>query len=173
MVILILMCGLPFSGKSTAARRIAVEIGAALVSLDALHLSRGLDPGRDIREETWAETGRCALTRADSLLAQGCSAVIDDTFSYRRDRDRFRHMAARRRIETLILFLDPPGPTLAARIEANSRRPTRAPVSPEVIEHIRREFERPGADEPVVRLTGPDEVETWLRTQGRELRGEA
>jgi predicted kinase len=164
------MCGLAFAGKSTAAGRIAAAIGAGLVSLDAIHAARGLDPGRDIAEETWEETGRRALAEVESLLAQGRSAVVDDTFSYRFQRDRFRQTAARHRVESLIVFLDPPDSVVRGRLEANARHPTRAHVSPEVVEHIRREFERPGADEPVVRLTGPDEVEKWLRARGQEPR---
>ena len=39
------MCGLAFSGKSSAARIVAGELGAELISLDAINAERGLSGG--------------------------------------------------------------------------------------------------------------------------------
>ncbi len=163
MTILYAMCGLAFAGKSLAARRIAGVLDADLVSLDAIHRERGFDPGADIDEERWAQTGRIALERAGASLRAGRPVVVDDTFSYRFQRDQFRAEAQRHGAGFLILFLAPPDEIVEARIAANRLAPTRPDVKPEVVEHIRREFQRPADDEPVVRFAGPEDVEAWLK----------
>jgi len=49
------MCGLAFSGKSTAARTVARELGLALICLDAINDERGLDGGKGIPDSDWGE----------------------------------------------------------------------------------------------------------------------
>jgi predicted kinase len=156
------MCGLAFSGKSTAARRIAAALGAALVSLDAIHAARGLDPGADLDEAHWEETAAAALREVREWLRQGRSVVVDDTFSYRALRDRFREAADRHGCNFLIVFMDVPAAVRDARIETNRLRPTRPHVRPEVVAFIVDEFEPPGPDEPVVRFTEAASVEAWI-----------
>ncbi len=159
------LCGPAFTGKSTAARRIAAELDAGLVSLDAIHEERGLFPGADLDAANWEETGRIALERTASILRQVRSAVVDDTFSYRFQRDRFRHLAGAEGSGFLILFMDTPAEEVAARIAANRLDPARADVLPHVVDFIRAEFEPPAADEPFVRFTSHHDVERWLAQQ--------
>ena len=159
------LCGLAFAGKSTAARRIAAELGAGLVGLDAIHEERGLFPGGDLDARNWEETGRIALERTKIILRRGRSAVVDDTFSYRFQRDRFRQVAVEEGSGFLILFMDTPEEEAAARIAANRLDPTRSDVLPHVVDYIRAEFEPPAADEPFVRLTSHHDVERWLAHQ--------
>jgi predicted kinase len=159
------LCGLAFAGKTTVARRVAGRLGAGLVSLDAIHEERGLFPGGDLDVANWRETGRIAEERTRDLLRQGRSAVVDDTFSYRFQRERFRRLAAEEGAAFLILFVDTPAEVMAARIEANRREPTRGHVLPHVVEFIRNEFEPPASDEPFVRFVTDADVERWLAQQ--------
>jgi predicted kinase len=159
------MCGLAFAGKSTAARRISAALGAALVSLDQVHAERGYDPGNDIMPERWDETGRIALERAESLLLKGRSVLVDDTFSYRAQRDRFRAAAARHGCRFLIVYMDTAPALSDAWIKENRRNPKRPDVHPDVVEHIIREFEPPEADEPTVRIKALNDLEAWLAAE--------
>jgi predicted kinase len=159
------LCGMAFAGKSTAARRIAAALDADMVSLDAIHEERGLVPGGDLDSATWAETGRIALERTGVLLRQGRSVVVDDTFSFRSQRNRFRRLAAEDGSDFLILFMDTPEAVIAERIEANRRQPMRGDVLPHVVDFIRDEFQPPAPDEPFVRFMSSDDVEKWLATR--------
>lgn len=163
MPVLYALCGVAFAGKSTIARQVAAELRAGLVSLDAIHTERGLDPGADLAPETWAETARIALGQTGALLDQRRSVVVDDTFSYRFQRDRFRDLASRKGSGFLILFVDTPDAVTRARVEANRRDPVRPDVLPHVVEFIRAEFQPPRDDEPFVRFAAPEDVERWLR----------
>jgi tRNA A37 N6-isopentenylltransferase MiaA len=54
----IVLCGLAFSGKSTIARRVAAELGAELISYDAIHAARGFDGGT-VMDDSATMSGRC------------------------------------------------------------------------------------------------------------------
>jgi shikimate kinase len=78
---LILMCGLSFSGKSTLAGQLGREFSAMVFSLDSINEERGLDGGQGIPVEGWVETNRLAEERCNAQLQAGRNVIIDDTGS--------------------------------------------------------------------------------------------
>lgn len=64
---LVLLCGTSFAGKSTLSRLIAGELGAKVVSLDAINEERQLHGGQGIPTSEWAltndEANRDAISR--------------------------------------------------------------------------------------------------------------
>jgi len=155
-------CGLSFSGKSTAARTLARRIGADLIALDAINHERGLRGGEGIPDSEWEKTSAIAMARLAGSLRAGRDGVVDDTFSHRFLRERCRKVAAEGGARFVLLFLDTPLDTIAARRAANAVAPVRHAVRDEVFEHHRARFEFPGPDEDPVRLTTPAEFEAWL-----------
>lgn len=160
---LFILCGLAFSGKSTGARRVAATLDAALVSFDALHAARGLDPGADLSLENWVETERLARAEVEAHLRAGRDVVADNTFSYRTERDRFRALAESCRASAQVLFFDTPWAVIEARMARNHVDPRRGHVTPEVAAYIRREFEPPAPEENAVRFVAEADVELWLK----------
>ena len=86
-----LLCGLPGSGKTTFARRLAVERSAVLVNADERMIARhGTNPpakefaafAAAIFEELWGETAQ--------HVAVGRDVILDWGFWSRADRDRAR-----------------------------------------------------------------------------------
>lgn len=118
--LLVATCGLAFSGKSTVARRVAEPLAAELVSLDALNAERGFDGGSVIDDSEWERTSWMAVDRVAAVLGQGRSALVDDTFSHRFLRDRFRACAHKAGAQFAILFIDTPLAIIEARIAANA-----------------------------------------------------
>lgn len=155
-------CGLSFSGKSTTARTLAHRLGAELIALDAINHERGLRGGEGIPDSEWEKTSAIAMARLADALRAGRDAVVDDTFSHRFLRERCRNVAADGGARFVLLFLDTPIETIAARRAANAAASTRHAVRDEVFEHHRARFEFPGPDENPVRLTTPAEFAAWL-----------
>src|SRR3954468_17372814 len=112
-------CGLPFAGKTTVAHRVARATGADLVSLDHIHAERGHDPGADLDQVNWDETSRIALERTRDLLRRRRSVIVDDTFSYRAQRDQLRVLAEEEATPLTILFMDVPIAIMDERLVAN------------------------------------------------------
>ena len=161
----IALCGLAFSGKSTIARQVAAATGAELISYDAINARRGFDGGAAIADAEWEKTSLMAAATARAVLAQRRSVVIDDTFSHRFLRDRFRQVAAAARVPFVLLFVDTPLGVIEARIADNARTGARAHIAPEVFTHHRDRFQFPGDDEHPVRLAGTQDVEQWLASR--------
>jgi bifunctional enzyme CysN/CysC len=163
---LIALCGLAFSGKSTFARRVAAELGHALISYDAINAARGFDGGKAIADQEWEKTSMAAAVQARTTLAAGRGVVIDDTFSHRFLRERFRKVADAVGVPFVLLFVDTPLSVIEARIAENARTGARAHIAPDVFAHHRDRFQFPDADETPVRLTGAADLDQWLAVRG-------
>jgi predicted kinase len=159
---LIAMCGLAFSGKSTMARRVAAALAAEIVSYDAINAGRGFDGGTTIADHEWEKTSLQAAEKARALLAEGRSVVVDDTFSHRFLRDRFRAVAGESGASFVLLFVDTPIAVIEVRIAENARTRRRGHIEAEVFAHHRDRFQFPAADEAPVRLSNEADLERWL-----------
>ncbi len=164
---LIALCGLAFSGKSTIARRVAAEFGAELISYDAINAARGFDGGTVMDDSEWEKTGLMAASTARAVLASGRSVVVDDTFSHRFLRDRFRQVAAAAGAPFVLLFVDTPLVVIEARLADNARTRALHHIAPDVFAHHRARFQVPRDDEQPVRLANAADVDRWLAGRGR------
>jgi predicted kinase len=162
---LIATCGLAFSGKSTIATRVAAVLGVELVSYDRINAERGFDGGKMIADSEWEKTSLMAADRARATLAGGRSVVVDDTFSHRFLRDRFRAVAAETGVPFTLLYVDTPLAVIEARIAENARTRQRPHIEPDVFAHHRDRFQYPGDDEAPVRLSNEADLERWLATK--------
>lgn len=162
MSMLILMCGLPFSGKSTLAAAIVEHTGAAYISLDDINQERGLGFGGDgIPLEEWEKTHAVALERLSTSLASG-DAILDDTCCYRWIRDRYRALAKDSGHSTRVIHLSVPVETIRNRMEHNKAAASRHGVRREVFDAVAETFEVPADDENVIEFDGTVAVQKWL-----------
>jgi predicted kinase len=159
---LIATCGLAFSGKSTIAAKVAAALDAELISYDAINVQRGFDGGKVIADAEWEKTSLMAAGSAREAIANGRGVVVDDTFSHRFLRDRFRAVARAAGVPFTLLFVDTPLPVIEARIADNARTRQRAHIEPEVFAHHRDRFQFPADDEAPVRLSNEADLERWL-----------
>lgn len=123
---LILMSGLPGSGKTTLARKLAA-------SLEALHLRSDVErkrmaglgenarsdskPGAglyssDASERTYARLATCA----HDAVSGGYTAIVDATFARRIERRRFRELADRLGVELSVIHCHAPLEILRQRV---------------------------------------------------------
>ena len=110
---LVVLCGLPASGKSTLARELADSYGAVRLNADEWKLALGIDPFDD-EARVRLETQLLALTR--SLLSLGTSVVLEWGFWARAERDALRDMARSLGAGVELRFLDVPYDELVRRV---------------------------------------------------------
>ena len=168
---LIVTCGLAFSGKSTVAARVADALDAELISCDAINARRGFDGGKVVADKEWEKTSLMAAGDARAALDDGRRVVVDDTFSHRFLRDRFRAVAAEASAPFILLVVDTPLAVIEARIAENARTRQRAHIEPDVFAHHRDRFQFPGFDEAPVRLSNEADLERWLATKREDSFG--
>jgi predicted kinase len=160
---LILLCGRPFSGKSSLAARLAADRGAAGISFDDINLERGLHGGDGLPVAEWAATLETAKSRTSTLLRQQDLVVVDDTLCFRWMRDAFRDLARAAGARAVLVYLDPPPAMLQERMAANQRTGERRSLAPHVLAEHLAGFESPEPDEAPVVLRSPAEIDAWLR----------
>ncbi len=112
---LVLLCGLPASGKSALARELAEAYRGVRLDPDAWELALDVDP---FDEGFQARLEGQFWELAQQLLALGTSVVLEWGFWGRAERDEKRDMARTLGVAVELRFLDVPYEELVRRVVA-------------------------------------------------------
>ena len=94
MAVLHLMVGLPCSGKTTYARRLAATANALLLTPDAWYLKLfDNDAGHPDHDRKHSQIEAIMLDVARQALMLGCNVILDFGFWAVQEREALRHMA--------------------------------------------------------------------------------
>jgi predicted kinase len=139
---LILLCGLPGSGKTTLARRLAADRPAVRLCADEWLAALGID--------LFDLAARLRLERqfrrlAHDLLRLGRSVILESGFWLRADRDEQRLAARALGVAVELHYLAVPLAELHRRLEARNAAapPATAPITRELLELHAPLFEAP------------------------------
>lgn len=161
--VLILMCGLPFAGKTTVARKIASHLGWRYISLDAINTKRGVGlDGNAIAQDEWTQTYAEAHRRIKEVLGAGCSVIFDDTNFLRSQRDHLRSITSSCHAETYILYVPTPEVEVRERWRRNHIKRQRGNVRDDDFELVIRQFEPPTPRERVILFDLTVPMDTWF-----------
>ncbi|MQA87575.1 MAG: AAA family ATPase [Streptosporangiales bacterium] len=133
---LVLVGGLPGTGKTTLAGVLADRLGATLLSSDRVRKElAGLPPEQSAaagyeegiyRRDHTARTYEELLERAEKLLGLGETVVIDASWTHREHRDHAADVAARTHSELIPLRCHLPTEAAAERLSSRARGPSDA-----------------------------------------------
>jgi predicted kinase len=167
---LFILCGLPFSGKSTLARAMAERLGVVHIELDSVHGERGLDlNGEPPTREDWIEAYRRSFRKLDNVLADGHSAVFDAT-SYRRvHRQRLARIAGKYEISTSLIFLDVNEAEAKRRRDENRTSNDRPTVDDDGFALVSGEMQLPSDDENALIYRPEVPASDWIERTLRPL----
>jgi len=140
---LVLLCGLPASGKTTLARELAETYGAVRLNADEWKLALGIDPfDEDLRVRL--ETQLLAL--AQRLLTLGTSVILEWGFWARSERDELREVARSLGSAVELRFLEVPYDELVQRVVERTANGG-IPISASHMERYRVIFQPPTDEE--------------------------
>jgi predicted kinase len=143
---LVIMCGLPGSGKTTLARKLAQEMPAIRLSPDEWKASLGIDYYDEVMR---VRLERQLLRLAWELLGLGQDVILENGFWTRPEREELRTAARAKGYRVELRFLDVPFEELARRIaERNAKAEHGAvPIERQKLEQYSKVFQAPTGEE--------------------------
>lgn len=143
---LILICGLPGSGKTTLAKQLAEEVPAVRLCPDEWKHDLGID--------YYDEQGRVRLEKrlwqlGQELLGLGQSVILENGFWAREEREELRLGARSLGVAVELHYLETPLDELWRRLEIRNEeaRPGTAPIKREDLDKWAQQFEAPDTAE--------------------------
>lgn len=157
------MCGLPFSGKTTLAKKIADYIKCEFIGFDSLwkKLESKIDPKMD-KEDEWKFIIKKAHEKIRKSLRNNLSVVYDDINARYEHREALRHIARECNAATKVIFVDTPITTIKEREKINKLTKKRHDVAVENFKKALSQFQKPTYKENIIRFTPSDNIEKWL-----------
>lgn len=164
--VVFMLCGTPFSGKSTLARALAERFDLEHIEIDQVHVERGVlaHEGNYLDERDWLVAFQTSYRRLMRLLDQGRSVVWDATSYYRAQRDRVRRVAEAHRARVALIYLDTPAEVTRARIDRNRVVRSRWDIPDDDFTSISLAMEPPGDDERPIRYSPEFPIDEWMTT---------
>ena len=143
---LILICGLPGSGKTTLAKQLAPKVPAVRLSPDEWKHDLGIDYYDDQRR---VRLENRLWRLGQELLTLGQSVILENGFWTREERDELRLRARRLGVAVELHYLDAPVEELWRRLKLRNdeARPGAVPIQREDLQKWALQFEAPYAAE--------------------------
>lgn len=159
-----MVCGIPFSGKSTLAKIIVNKLGYELVDLDGVKFEIYGDNVKDdeLEKKDWDLIYQSVYQRIENLLGQGKTVVYDTGNFTKYERGLVRQIAEKLRIKTQTILVDTPKNTAYERLLKNRKTKMRFDVSDKDFGSAVNEMEPPTEDEKVLVFRLNDDVDTWV-----------
>jgi len=160
-----LLVGLPYSGKTTLARKLVERFGFCHVNIDELkrEFGYGEQGDDDVPDKVWGDI----FDEADRLILKhlelGQSVVSEYAWISREWRDRARRVAESGGFETRTVYLDTPMEETWRRWRENEEAKERFQWSRGEFETYLADFEKLGNDEQFISYRYPDDLERWIR----------
>ena len=152
---LYLFVGYPGAGKTTVAKYIAQESGAAHLWADSIRRERFSEPTYTHEENIQLYNHLNELT--GELLRAGNSVLFDTNFNFYKDREHLRHIAAEHGADTVLVWMTTPVETAKHRAtEEHHQDHHRAlgVMSSEEFDRIAGNLQPPTEDEHAIEIDG-------------------
>lgn len=163
MPILFLICGAPFSGKTTLAKGIVELKKYSYVGLDELLKKKGFDLSKKIPMEEWEKVHQESFRLLRSLMNKKETIVLDDTLYLKKLRNRFRKIAESFNYQIVTIYLNIPIETLEERRKKILTTNERHYPKDEEFYNVIHNFETPGVDENTIVYDGIQEMDEWIK----------
>jgi len=160
---LVLVCGLPGTGKTTVAKRIAEETKSTHLNTDIIRKDILADP--KYTEEEKEMIYNLLFNMAEKLLSAGSKVVIDGTFYRKELRDKVRSIAEKTKKKFRMVEVTCAEDILKERIEKRKKNESFSDADFDIYLKIKEQFE-PIKEKHTVLMTdrGWEPVEKFIKS---------
>lgn len=136
---LIIVCGLPGTGKSFLSRKLAERINAEYLNTDRIRKKRFPNPtySEEEKQKVYEEMFSCA----GKLLSQGKNVILDGTFFKKKLRQRAYKLAEENKSAYYIIECIAPSHKVEKRILERSGQNSESDANVCVYRNLKKEFE--------------------------------
>ncbi|MBI3576759.1 ATP-binding protein [Candidatus Gottesmanbacteria bacterium] len=161
---LYILFGLPFSGKTTLAKKIAEYTQSKLIGFDIFwrENEKDIPPSKD-GARGWNYTRGLAKDKIQELLRNNASVVYDDTNVRHEHREELRKVAKACNGYAIVVYVNIPFSKILKRKEENKIHQQRHDVESENFSKAITQFEPPSPDEEVLTYDQSISIEEWIR----------
>jgi predicted kinase len=149
---LFIMCGLPFSGKTTMAKQISDQLNAKMIAYDWIWARE--KPPEEVPDPDnipeWNEILNLTRIEIVNELKKGNSVVFDHINHTKKDRYILREIGIELKIKVITIFLNIPTDILKNRRRENIFNATRHNVATVNIKKVNKAWENPEGEPNVL-----------------------
>ncbi len=162
---LYILCGIPFSGKSTLAKRLAEFVGGIRIDLDEIKFeiygAKIVDA--NLKQSDWDIIYQEMYKRIREWLLLG-KVVVHDTGNFTRyERGLVSKIAEGQKIEYVTIYMEIPKEVAYDRLKINRLKRTRFDVSDKDFESTVTEMEMPDPEENAIYFRHDEDIDKWLK----------
>jgi predicted kinase len=161
---LIILCGIPFSGKTTLANQLADLKGYLHIDLDAVKVKHigSSQSDENISQSEWDQIYQLMYRQIESALISG-QTVIHDTGNFTtQERGYVSAIATKLKLPFITIYVDTPIATAYARLQANRKKPSRFNITDEQFYAAAHEMAPPTTIEHAVVYHDSDNLSAWI-----------
>lgn len=163
---LFILCGIPFSGKTTLAKRMIDKLGFTRIDLDEVKFELfGKDiTDSQIDQDGWDSVYQEMYKRVKQALVDGKTVVHDTGNFTKHERGLVKKIADDLGLSSTTIYINIPEPEAYKRLIENRKTNIRFNVTDDDFQSSAKEMEPPDENETHLLFKWTDEVDKWIDT---------
>jgi predicted kinase len=166
-----ILCGIPFSGKTTLGKKLEKRLGFVHINLDDIKKERGYGDisDDDVPNRIWKQIFAEADKRLIKALKSGRSVVNETAWVTRKWRDRVRKIAEKLGFPTKVIYIKIPEEIAKKRWQQNRLNKKRYDTKDDEFEGYIKDFEKPTPDEELIIYDYTIPIKDWIKKYFNQL----
>lgn len=160
-----ILCGIPFSGKTTLGKALEKHLGFVHINLDDIKKEKGCGDisDDDVPDKVWKQIFGEADRRLIKALKGGKSVANETAWVTRKWRDRARKIAEKSGFSTKVIYIKIPEEIAKKRWQQNRLHKKRYDTKDDEFGDYVKDFEKPIPDEDLIIYDQIISFKDWIK----------
>jgi predicted kinase len=161
---LFILCGLPFSGKTTLSKKLVEKYGLVRADIDEIKFEKGYEgvSDDDVPDKSWREIYDVLHRRIFSNLNSGKDVICDMSNLQKKERNELRDLLKKGDFNSQVIFVKVPEKVARKRWIKNRKTKKRFDIPENIFNEAITLLEIPSEDENVTIFDYKDKLDEWI-----------